>query len=920
MIRPRVDTPLKNRRLLIVVSALLVLGLLAVVAGAGLLYSRRPGPDGFPRRQTNSPAALANPEADGPLIVSDVIADSDGGRQHELLLVVDPPEPTVEMQISTDPRFVETEWQPVSTEADLVVSNTGYQMVYVRFRAADGTVTETAVAGAFVDPTADAATSSADNGLHMPSWVRPLSPTELVVRVEAGRIELGALELYDLNNPLDGDRLTFGLLGPKMIHRNGRPYAFPVSERTDVIRLIDRLIGRPLDAEAARDGVWSVSVSGDPAQNDEEQPVTVRVVSRPTGGGLDEDGDPISAVVHDFVLTLSSPLVDGATYHVSPPADLIGAAGFTFDPTTTLSPAVRVNQAGYGINDGAKRAYVAGWFDGIGATAASAGQSFSLVAESGDVVFEGPIVPRPHGQDMGDRDLTGAQVSELDFSSVTAPGRYRVCVAEIGCSYDITISENPWRNLTSSVARSAYHQRSGIELGPPYTSFIRPRPYHPDDGLLVFASGFSLLEANGDPETRFDSLIGTATDEIVPDAWGGHFDAGDWDRRIQHLWYTRNATQLVAEFPDEFVADLNIPESGDGVPDLLDEGLWSLDFYRRLQGPDGSIRGGVEAAEHPPIHSASWVDDLAVYAFSPDPWSSFVYAGVAAEMANTLRRYDNVRAEEYLQSALAAYRWADAEPAGQTDPTVIVGQKNVAAAALLLATGDPEWHQVFVETADYLTSGFGDDAMLCHAHTRCDGGWMYLKADESVTDPEIRETLIKRFVESGETMLTLADNTAYRWTTEDGNVPLVWGLGPGGAPRTSGLLRAYLLSGDRRFRDAAAASAGYSLGANPLNTSLVTGFGQEQARYPVIVDAQYGGIPVWPGTPVYGHHQLNAIGNDQWAVDFVLTPAGANPTPDQVPFLWQWYDVSTIAFFNEFTVHQSHAEALFSFGVLAATS
>ncbi len=917
MLRPRVDSRFKNRRLLIVASVLIVGGLLAAAAGVGLLFMRRPGPDGFARRTTNSPVVLASPVAEGPLQVDEVRIESEDGQQVSFVVGITAPADAVSMQLSTDPGFADASWEPVASDAVLPLQNAGYQMVYLRFQAADGAVSDPVVAGAMVDPTETAATSSA-SGLHQPSWVRPLSPTELVVRVEAGRLRLGAIEPYDLSDPLDGDRLTSGLLGPKMIHRDGEPYAFPVSERSDLIRRIDVLEGRPLDADQAAAEIWSVAADGDTTSSGEAVPVAV--VSRPTGGGLDGNGDPVAAVVHDFVLTLPGPLVAGVEYVVTPPAELVAPISFTFDPTATLSPAVRVNQVGYGAQDGSKLAYLAGWFDGIGSSVAASADSFQLIDAGGQVVFEGPVTPRPTGSDMGQRDLTGGPVAEMDFGSVTTPGRYRVCVTAVGCSYDVHITDNPWQQLTNTVARSTYHQRSGIELGPPYTSFTRPRPYHPDEGLVVVASEYSLLEGNANPETRFDSLVSTATDEVVPEAWGGHFDAGDWDRRIQHLWYARNAAQLVTAFPEQFGGDLNIPESGDAVPDILDEALWSLDFYRRLQLPDGAIRGGVEASEHPPIHSTSWTDDLAVYAFSPDPWSSFIYAGVAAEVAAALAPYAPDRAAEYLQSATAAYEWATAQPAGDTDPAVISGQQNVAAAALLLATGESRWHEDFVATADYLTAGFGDDAMLCHAHTRCDGGWLYLQADESVTDSTIRQTLITRFVSSAETMLNLAEDTAYRWTVEDGNVPLIWGLGPGGAPRTSGLLRAYLLSGDKRFRDAAAVSAGYSLGANPFNQVLVTGYGKEPVRYPVIVDAQYGGIPVWPGTPVYGHHQLNAIGNDQWAVEFVLNPAGANPSPDQVPFLWQWYDVSTIAFFNEFTVHQSHAEALFSFGVLAATA
>ncbi|MEM7272678.1 MAG: cellulase N-terminal Ig-like domain-containing protein [Actinomycetota bacterium] len=907
----------RTARLWMAAAALVALAVLVVAAGVAALFVRRPGPDGLARRPDPGPVATADPMPTSAVTISSVEADPEGLGPVLVNITVDPPSGAEEVQVSTDPLFGDAAWAPVGGDHRIRALGEGYQVVFARFRNQAGPVGTVAMAGVSVDATQEAAVASAD-GLHRASWVRPLSPTELVVRVEAGRLVPGALEAYDLDDPPDGDRVTWGLLGPRMVHRDGEPYAFPVSERTDVVRRIDRLDGRPLDGQATAAEPWSVTVK-EGAGGAGATPVDVTVLSRPTAGGVNGGGDPFATVVHDFVVTLDQPLVAGRSYRLTPPEDRIEPIAFTFDPLTTRSAAIRVNQAGYGAAE-PKRAYLAGWFDGIGAEAANAGTVFQVVdAATGTIVAEGPVVARPRGQDLGREDLTGTDVAELDFSTVDQPGRYRICVAAVGCSAEVVIEANPWRALTATVARSTYHQRSGVALGPPYTTFTRPRPYHPDDGLSVEATGHTMLAATAEPETRFADLVAAATGEVVPDAWGGHFDAGDWDRRIQHLWYTRNAAQLVAAFPGAFAEDLHLPESGDVVPDVLDEGLWSLDFYRRMQRPDGAIRGGVESSEHPPGQSASWVDDLAVYAFEPDPWSSYLYAGVAAEVASALRPYDAGRADDYLDSARLAIAWADGQPVPEADRAGIQAQRNVAAAAMLLATGDRGWHDVFVATADYLGPDDGS-GMQCHAHGRCDAAWLYLQADPAVTDPAIRDGLTQRFVSSAERLMAAADSTAYRWTTEDVNVPLVWGLGPGGAPRVSGLLRAFLLSGDQRFRDAAVASAGYGLGANPLGTVLVTGFGRDPVRYPVIVDVQHGGIPTWPGTPVYGHHQLNAIGDDGWVTEFVLGPAGVSPEPATLPFLWQWYDVSTVAFWNEFTVHQSHAEALFAFGVLAATS
>ena len=147
-------------------------------------------------------------------------------------------------------------------------------------------------------------------------------------------------------------------------------------------------------------------------------------------------------------------------------------------------------------------------------------------------------------------------------------------------------------------------------------------------------------------------------------------------------------------------------------------------------------------------------------------------------------------------------------------------------------------------------------------------------------------------------------------------IPLVWGLGPS-VPKTVGLLRAYALTAEPRFCSAALRSATFSLGANPLDTVFLTGVGKQNVQHPLIVDNINGGVPVWPGTPVYGLHQLNAEGDETWVAQYQLRPAGANPDPETVPFLEEWWDVSSVPMFNEFTVHQSHAVSLYAYGTLA---
>jgi endoglucanase len=901
----------------------------AVVAVAGLAAYRRwrDTTDNALRRDVVQPLPVASEPAERSPIE---VLGRQPATEYTVTVSVTPPPQSTAVQLAIDPNFEAAAWQPIAGSADLelpfTVPNSGYNMIYARFRDADGSVGSASVAGVTVDPTYQQATSSAD-GPHEPSWIRPFSPTEMVVRIEAGRLARGAIEPYDLDNPADGDKIG-NRRGWATVERDGTTYGTQVSKRTDAIRRPDRLIGEPLDGDRLVDGPWVLSSSQDSNYGEGATITEVAYQARPGASGFDADGDRIGEVVHELVLTLPAELRDGAEYRLAGP-EPVAATVFVFSPDTMVSPAVRVNQVGFEPGDQPKLAFLAGWYDGIGFTATQPNQQprFRVVDEAtGEVAFEGTGQPPVERDEMGRGDLSGGPVVTLDFSPLARPGTYRVCVDRIGCSHRFEIDDGVWARLATTVARSTFHQRSGTELGPPYTSIVRPRPYHPADGATVEASTYSLLDAQSQTSnTDFAQLAAGRTGTLVAEAWGGHFDAGDWDRRINHLWYARAAAQLVMLFPQTFARlETNIPESGDAVPDLLDEALWTVDLYRRMQLPSGAIRGGIEASAHPPANATSWSDDLAVFAYAPDRFSSYVYAGVAAELSVALGPYDQARADELLTSALAAMSWAEDgesgpdEPAGSRAQEMVAEQRMVAAAAMLMATGEADWHDLFVETADFLADE--DLYLSCHAHDRCDAAWLYLQADEMATDESIRAELRRRFVATADGIEAAATGTAYGWTVENPFVPLVWGLGSGGAPHTSGLLKAFALTGDQRYRAAAVRSASVALGANPQNRSLVTGVGTEPVRNPQINDTKFGGLPVWPGTPVYGRHQLNATADDSWVVDDVLTPAGAAPPPGELPYMWQWYDVDSVALFNEFTVHQSHAEALWTFGVLAATS
>ena len=90
----------------------------------------------------------------------------------------------------------------------------------------------------------------------------------------------------------------------------------------------------------------------------------------------------------------------------------------------------------------------------------------------------------------------------------------------------------------------------------------------------------------------------------IRDLRGGWFDAGDYNKYTS--WTARNVIVLLraySENPDAFGDDSGIAELGNGVPDMLDEVRWALDWLARMQNADGSllcVQGLALMLAHPP--------------------------------------------------------------------------------------------------------------------------------------------------------------------------------------------------------------------------------------------------------------------------------------------------------------------------------
>jgi endoglucanase len=399
-------------------------------------------------------------------------------------------------------------------------------------------------------------------------------------------------------------------------------------------------------------------------------------------------------------------------------------------------------------------------------------------------------------------------------------------------------------------------------------------------------------------EDAFAALPAAATGELV-DGHGGWHDAADYDRNSGHLRVVDDLVDLYELDPALHGADdLGLPESGNGVPDLLDEAAWGLSGWSRLQQADGGVPGGVGTTAYPDLDEMPDADDGVYYAYAADPVASYRFAGAAAKLSRALGD------AEWLERALRAWDWAEANPRGY-DATVPAVQ---AAAELLATTGDARWDAIVRERGPVGDPGFvlndwdGDE-------------WdeaLYVYARAAAADPAARAVAVAALDGRAASWVAWAEGSAWR-IVKHPYAPVTNGTVT--TPVGSGLLiRAWALTGVERYRDAAAWGADVSLGANAAGISWVTGVGDRPVQDPLHTPSLADDVeaPV-PGIPLYGPSYVTS-GSDNVGV----TLAAFDPPIDQWPLLERYADVAYVPMMNEFTVAENVGPAVFAFGALAS--
>jgi endoglucanase len=514
----------------------------------------------------------------------------------------------------------------------------------------------------------------------------------------------------------------------------------------------------------------------------------------------------------------------------------------------------------------------------------------------------------------------------LDFSGLDRPGRYRVYVDGVGCSYPFDISRKAWERALRVSLRGFLAQRSGIELGPPLVAYHRPRNMHPADGVKIFASKATVYDGQGQ-----DGLFGAIqkdefrTDKVLPDAWGGYHDAADWDRRARgHLPPTYQLIELFELFPDYYARlKLVLPEAeaNNGIPDILDEAEWNLGLYRRMQETDGGVRGGIESTSHPRKGEASWQESLMMAAFAPEANASYTFAFTAAKFARALKGHDDRLAATYREAAVRAFNWAEAHhdtvlehatskaDRAQRYNKSLRPVQNLAAVELYWLTGEGQYHEIFKRTTSL---GSGPD------RAQQDAAFTYARLPDELADATLKGKARAAVLGLARACLDFAKGNSFGVSMAVDMPSMGWvgyltkpGVGCAAMPR------AYYLTKDRKYLAGALHATQFAIGVNPSNITFTTGLGPNAVRYPMYIDASNTGMfDAPPGVTVYGiSDPAMNYDFDSWVHTYKLRKM--TPKSRTWPAAESYWDIQGVPSTNEYQPHVMAASAYY-WGFLAA--
>ncbi|BDZ43073.1 hypothetical protein GCM10025865_23720 [Paraoerskovia sediminicola] len=416
-------------------------------------------------------------------------------------------------------------------------------------------------------------------------------------------------------------------------------------------------------------------------------------------------------------------------------------------------------------------------------------------------------------------------------------------------SHPFEIGTDAYDQLRLDALNYFYLARSGIEIDAAIVGdeFARAAGHVSEAGGSATNQGDVAVPCQpaDDPAQPYETPW---TCDYTLDVTGGWYDAGDHGKYVVNggiataqLLQTYERTKSASSADRGALADgtLDVPEVDNGVPDVLDEARWELEFMQSMMVPDGEPLAGMV---HHKIHDYGWTglplapaDDPKVrYLHRPSTAATLNLAASAAQGARLFAPYDADYAAELLVDARTAWDAALATPdlyapaadgndgGGPYNDDDVSDEFYWAAAELYITTGEDGFSDYLDAHADEATEAIGPAGFSWDST----GALAVMDLANVPNDypgrADVRQALLDGADEIAAVQQAQSFGMAYAGA-DDGT--FVWGSNSQVLNNMVVLGAAYDASGDRSHLDALLESADYLFGRNALNLSYVTGYG-----------------------------------------------------------------------------------------------
>ncbi len=195
--------------------------------------------------------------------------------------------------------------------------------------------------------------------------------------------------------------------------------------------------------------------------------------------------------------------------------------------------------------------------------------SFRIISSTGAVQFKGKLTEKKFWS------FSNEWVQWADFSDLTTAGKYTLMILGTDYSREITINADPFEIIAHAGVKALYYNRCSYPILEKWGGKWHREAGHPDNKVFVHKSAVS----EGRPEG------------FVLSSPGGWYDAGDYNKYIVNSGISTYTLLLAYDFFPAYwkQADLDIPESSNKIPDILDEALFNLRWMLTMQDADGGV-------------------------------------------------------------------------------------------------------------------------------------------------------------------------------------------------------------------------------------------------------------------------------------------------------------------------------------------